>query len=125
MSKVNKLLLLLLYLRDIILHSNITLLRVPRNLFNQQALKKTYYAHMQSHIQYGIAIWGSMCSKTQLNKIQHIQDECLKYIYKAKTPLPTNKQNTIQKIENLVRLEIMKLDIDFTIMIYPRNLFSS
>ena len=38
------------------LKRNLHLLQVPKNLFNEQALKTIYHAHIQSHINYGLLI---------------------------------------------------------------------
>ena len=36
------------------------LLRTPKHLFNEKILKLIYHAHIQSHIDYGLILWGSM-----------------------------------------------------------------
>ena len=35
---------------------------------------------LQSHIQYEIILWGSMYAKSNFNKIQRLQNECVKLI---------------------------------------------
>ena len=42
---------------------NMHLLRVPKNLFNKRTLKLIYHAHIQSHIDYGLILWGTMTTK--------------------------------------------------------------
>ena len=37
---------------------------------NEQTRKLVYYAHINSHIQYGLLLWGNNISKDQLNKLQ-------------------------------------------------------
>ena len=40
------------------LKRNQALLRTTKNLFSQNTLKLIYYAHIQSHINYGLGVWG-------------------------------------------------------------------
>ena len=35
---------------------NMHLLRMPKNLFDEKTLKFIYYAHIQSHIDYGLVL---------------------------------------------------------------------
>ena len=45
------------------LKRNQALIRTTKNLFNQSTLKLIYYAHIQSHINYGLVVWGGMATK--------------------------------------------------------------
>ena len=49
------------------------LLKTPRNLFNEKTLKLIYHVHIQSHIDYGLVLWGTMTTKDNLNRMQSIQ----------------------------------------------------
>ena len=86
------------------LKRNQALIRTTKNLFNQSTLKLIYYAHIQSHINYGLAVWGGgMASKELLNRIQRIQTKSLKEITKDLNNLK------ILTINKLIRLEHAKL----------------
>ena len=37
---------------------NTVLLKNTKNMFDKDALKLIYYAHIQSHIMYGLSVWG-------------------------------------------------------------------
>ena len=38
------------------------LLRLGQNYLMKHALKMIYHAHVQSHVQYGLLIWGNQCN---------------------------------------------------------------
>ena len=42
---------------------NSTLLKNTKALFTKNTLKLIYYAHIYSHLTYGINVWGGMVSK--------------------------------------------------------------
>ena len=52
------------------LKRNMHLLRTPKHLFNEKTLKLIYYAHIQSHIDYGLIFWGSMTTQNNLLRVQ-------------------------------------------------------
>ena len=60
----------------------LALVRHTKNLFNQTTLKLIYHVHIQSHINYGLVVWGGMINNEMLNRLQRIQTKCLKYINK-------------------------------------------
>ena len=65
------------------LKQNQPLLFTAKNVLHQSTLKLIYHVHIQSHIGYGLVIWGGMVSKETLNRIQRIQTKCLKQITKT------------------------------------------
>ena len=71
------------------LKQNKALLRLGRNYMNEQTRKLVYYAHVNSHIQYGLLLWGNNINKDQLNKLQWIQTECLQLV------APLNKRGNL------------------------------
>ena len=62
------------------LKRNQAMLRLSKNFLNEQSRKMVYHSHLESHINYGLLIWGNNASKDQLNKLQRIQTDCLKLI---------------------------------------------
>ena len=62
------------------LKRNLSLLQNTRNLFDQSTLKLIYHAHLQSHINYGLVVFGGMINSETLSRLQRIQTKCLKYI---------------------------------------------
>lgn len=87
---------------------NSTLLKNTKALFTKNTLKLIYYAHIYSHLTYGINIWGGMVSKETLNKIQRAQNKCL-FLVNNKHDPGVQKNETFLSVANLIRLEHLKL----------------
>ena len=85
------------------------LLRTPKNLFDERTLKLIYYAHIQSHIDYGLVLWGSMTTKDNLNRIQSIQNKCIEILSKNKNIEKSFKKLKIPKINELMKLQEIKI----------------
>ena len=62
------------------LKQNINMLKVGNKFLTKTSKKIFYYAHIYSHITYGLAIWGNMVESTIRNKIQKCMDICLNQI---------------------------------------------
>ena len=75
------------------------MLRLSKNFLNKQAGKMVYHAHLDSHINYGLLIWGNNAPKDQLNKLQRIQTDCLKLI------VPRNKSSNLNKEFDILSME--------------------
>ena len=88
------------------LKRNLALVHNTQNLFNQATLKLIYHAHLQSHINYGLVIWGGMVNNEILNRIQRIQTKCLKYIDKK---ISHPNELKLLNIKQLVQLQHAKL----------------
>ena len=72
---------------------------------------KMYYAHIFSHINYGIVIWGSMLNSSSLQDLCRAQKACLCIINKKKKNAPTNelfRKNWILKLLDIIKLELIK-----------------
>ena len=54
------------------LNNNCYLLSISKKFLSEANLVKLYYAHIYSHVKYGITAWGSMAKKSQLNNIYSI-----------------------------------------------------
>ena len=65
------------------------LLRVSKKLLTTQVKLMIYYAYFYSHLKYGILAWGHMASRSQLVKLQKLQDECLRLICGHNTTNPS------------------------------------
>ena len=62
------------------LKRNEAMLRQSKHFLNEQSRKLVYHSCFESHMNYGLLIWGNNASKNQLNKLQRIQTECLKLV---------------------------------------------
>ena len=100
------------------LHTDKVLLKIKCNMNLLQQSKKflpvyckriLYHAQIQSHIAYALLVWGSMCSKQKINKIQKLQNQCLRLISNKKhIDTHTFKNHRILTLEKLTKLELCK-----------------
>ena len=60
---------------------NLNLLKYSQKLMPTNTKKLVYHAHIRSHLQYGILLWGNGATNEQLNKLQKIQNQCLNLYY--------------------------------------------
>ena len=88
---------------------NTILIKNTKNIFDKDTLKLIYYAHIHSHISYGLNIWGGMVTKEVLNKIQKAQNYCLSMIQPNQNITITAKKEKILNISSLIRHEHLKL----------------
>ena len=88
---------------------NIYLLRNHKNTLDCNTLKLIYLAQIQSHINYGLVLWGGMASSEQLNKIRKTFNMCMK-ILKPKTEISKSYSDLkILMLDQLIELEHNKL----------------
>ena len=88
---------------------NIHLLKKTKNLLDIATKRCIYYAHIHSHIAYGIIVWGNMLSKCHLNKLQKLQNNCIKEILKRKININDYRLLKMLRISELIKLENIKL----------------
>ena len=91
------------------LKCNIHLLTNHRNFLDSYTLKLIYLAQIQSHLNYGLILWGNMASGETLNKIRKIQDKCLKLLLPSSEVSQTYKDLKLLDLTELINLENKKL----------------
>ena len=94
------------------IQDNKCLLSLGQNLLDHHTLKNIYYAHIHSHISYGLTVWGSMASKTQLSDLKKVQNQCIRMINKRPITSDITDQYEELKILNvgtLIKLHLCKL----------------
>ena len=64
---------------------NTYLLNKGKHLMDQETKKLVYQAHIASHIQYGLLLWGNNAKKEQLSQIHKLQTKCLQLIHHKTT----------------------------------------
>ena len=57
--------------------ANKRLLMNSKNLLPEFCLRKIYFAHIYSHLTYGISVWGTMCSKSYQKVLYQLQQRCV------------------------------------------------
>ena len=87
------------------LKQNKALLRLGKNFLSEMARKLVYYSHINSHIQYGLLLWGNNINNEQLNKLQKIQTECLQLIVPLNKTGNLNTELGILTIKDMIKLE--------------------
>ena len=70
--------------------------------------KLVYHFHIASHLQYGLLLWGNNATESQLNKLQKIQNKCLKYLLPKETPHNASKMLNILNIRDMLKLVNLK-----------------
>ena len=86
------------------------MLRSVKHRLPKRILKLLFNSYFQSHVRYGISLWGPMCSKTDLKRISKIQNKALKIISVNKNENKNlNKNNSILTVEDQIELELCKL----------------
>jgi endonuclease V-like protein UPF0215 family len=88
------------------------LLNTVKNFLPDFIKKMLYYAHVYSHINYGITLWGPMITKKQKQKIITQQNKIIS-TFNCSKRLKTNNKSykhlQLLKFENIIDLELGKL----------------
>ena len=100
------------------LKRNINLLKHGNRLMTTDCKRLVYFAHIQSHLQYGILLWGNSLTLQEINRLTKIQTSCLKYI----DPNSDFKENKILKIESLIELENSKFGYKLIHGLLPKKI---
>ena len=104
------------------LKQNIHLLSSSRKFLTKQSLKLLYYAHIYSHLTYGLVVWGNMVCPSTLSSLQKIMNKCFTILTKL-PPTPKNfKQEGMLRLQDLVELENSKLGYQMEQELLPKNI---
>ena len=87
---------------------NTYLLRMGQNCMTRHALKLIYYSHIQSHIQYGLLVWGNECLPKNKKTIQNQLNKCIRLVKRGKIFNSKTKCNFLT-LNQLIKLENWKL----------------
>ena len=85
---------------------------MSRNLLNRKCMLNIYYAHIHSHLTYGLSIWGSMALKKNIDEVFMQQKACVRTIVGATKNVHTDpifKELKILKINEMINFELVKL----------------
>ena len=80
------------------LAQNTYMIKSLKSLVSNQLLSNVYYAHINSHLQYGIVTWGSMLNNEQMSRIMKAQSVVLNYINNSK----------ILNVKSLINVSVFK-----------------
>ena len=94
------------------LSKSLYILQVSKNQMPSWALRTLYYAYFHSHINYGLTLWGPMCTMSKSNRIVKSQKKAIRCIDSAQYNAPTNplfKKYHMIKFPDIIDLELAKL----------------
>ena len=87
------------------------LLQVSKKLFSKDSLRAVYYAHIYSHLMYGLVVWGSMTPKKNLTKLRTIQNSCVWIVGgKPNRYLTTEvyRDTKLPSLDQMIHMELCK-----------------
>ena len=93
------------------IQANKQLSNISKNFLDIQTMVKIYYAHIHSHLRYGLVVWGSMMTKTSKNELKKLQKACICLVNKKKKNAPTNElfiRNRLLKFSEMIDIELLK-----------------
>ena len=88
------------------------MLKKAKKLLDKNGLQVLHYAHFHSHLAYSLCVWGGMCKKSMLNKLQKMQNVCIRLL-----KLPKKKR--ISTLNELIELELCKLGYKSSNKLFP------
>ena len=91
------------------LKQNTNLLKVSNKFLTKACKKIIYFAHIQSHISYGLSIWGNLIDNTTKTKIQKCMDTCFKLITHTNPTKNNYKSENMLNLQQLIELENIKI----------------
>ena len=67
------------------LSNNKRLMSLGKHLLDKNSLLNVYFAHIHSHLNYGLLVWGSMISNSHLKELSKLQSQCVELIMHTKS----------------------------------------
>ena len=90
------------------MRKNMNMLKLGKNFLTQHCKKLIYFAQIQSHLNYGLCIWGNMISTSKMNKLQSCQNKCMDLIKGKHADPKMYSLLGILKVKDLLKLENQK-----------------
>ena len=103
------------------------LLSTNRNLLNMRCLRSIYFAHVYSHLTYGLITWGSMSQKKAIKDLARIQDHCVRlvcHVSMSQKVEPLYRKLYTLRLLELIDLELVKYGYKITNRLYPGKIHS-
>ena len=113
------------------LSSGLYSLNMTKNLIPYNSKKLLYYANIQSHLNYGMCVWGPMLTKRNVKKLQVQQNKAVRALFNLNyraTLAPYFKKANILTIQGLMDLSLLKISYRYVYDNLPKrivNLFET
>ena len=105
--------------------ANKHLLQVARNLLDLKCLRPIYYAHIYSHLSYGILAWASMAKKSDINSLFAIQKQCIRLMHRCNITadcIPLFNQSKMLPLHNMINVELAKQGYNINRKLLPKSI---
>ena len=83
------------------------MLSLGKNLLDRNSLQSVYFGHIHLHLNYGLTVWGSMLSASELTDLWKAQDECINIV--AGSQSYDLKQLHVLSIDQLIQNSLCKM----------------
>ena len=99
------------------------MLCIAKNILDYNCLRSIYYAHIYSHLSYGILAWGSMEKKSDITSLFVIQKQCIRLVHNCRITAdctPLFKQSKMLSLHNIINVELAKLGYSINRKLLPK-----
>ena len=103
------------------LRNNKRLMSLSKHILSKVSLKNIYFAHIHSHLNYGLQVWGSMITSVHLKELKKAQKECISFIKKESTE-ETLQTLGILPFQSMIQLKQCQLGYQLTHKLLPAPL---
>ena len=104
------------------LKHNMYLLKNPKNIFDRSTLKMIYHAHIQSHVLYGLLLWGNSANKSHVNKVSSLLNDCVRIVASSRDASASYTMLKILPLKELILLENYKFGYKVIHHLLPKKI---
>ena len=106
------------------LSNNKRLMSLGKHLLDKNSLHNVYFAHIHSHLNYGLLVWGSMISNSHLKELSKLQSQCVELIMHTRSTDIFNSMRllNILPLNRMIQLSLCKLGHHMTHKLLPQPL---
>ena len=104
------------------LKRNMYLLKNPKNIFDRSTLKMIYHAHIQSHVLYGLLLWGNSANKSHVIKVSSLLNDCVRIVASSKDASASYTMLKILPLKELILLESYKFSYKVIHHLLPKKI---
>ena len=101
---------------------NSNMLKLNQSIMPTDAKLHIYQAHVASHIQYCILLWGNNASEIQLKKLQKIQNICMRYVLPKTQTSQIYQKLKVLNINSLIELSNLKFSFKLVNNLLPTKI---